>query len=508
MDTYQKLLKKFREPFILNSAQAILYWDLETYIPPRGVPQRGEQLALMSQLAHRMITSRELRDLLEQAEKQGETETFDAVQMRNLYLIRKEIEEATVLPEELVAKIAKQQAITIDLWKKAKAAQDWKMFEPEFKTMLDLTKQKARLLMDVKDVNNSYDALLDNFEPGITADHTSQVFSNLRTKLIPLIDSYVEASSSVNIQFLQQPIPIDVQRKIATDLCTVIGYDVTSDQAPGRIDETEHPFTVGLYNDVRITVNYFEDNVASAIFAILHEAGHAMYELGMGLNQEWHYQPVSQATSFGIHESQSRFIENIMGRSHEFWQFYFPRLNELSNNAFTTVGLNEFVQAVNQVQRSKIRIEADEVTYSLHVIIRFEIERDLFADKIDVAELPGIWNEKYDEYFKIKIDNDSEGVMQDTHWAGGSYGYFPSYAWGNIYGGQLVKAMDKDIPDWKTQLATGNVQSITQWSIDNIHAPAGLFDPVELLQQVTGTSPSAEPFIEYLKAKYSRLFNI
>ncbi len=491
---------------LIDSISGIMHWDLETYIPPRGVKQRSEQLALLRQLRHRLITSRELSKLLNQIEKNSVLETLDATQKRNLYLIRKEHDEETKLPEELVAKIAKQQAITVTIWKKAKAACNWKLFEPELEKMLELSKQRAEILRDVKNVAIPYDALLDEFEPGMTSDQITQIFAQLRKNLIPLVDKCVVASKNVDTDFLSQKISIDDQRKVATDLATFIEYDISSDEAGGRIDETEHPFTTGYYDDVRITLHYHEENIASAIFAALHEGGHALYD--QNINPDWQFQPIGTAASYGIHESQSRFIENFVGRSRDFWQYYLPHLNDLINGVFAKIKLNDFIRAINRVKRSKIRIEADEVTYSLHIIIRFEIEQALFADEIKVSELPDLWNSKYNEYLGVKIEHDTEGVMQDTHWASGLYGYFPSYALGNIYGGQLLFAMEKDLPEWRNQIAAGNIRSIKQWLVEKVHNNARLYDPTDLIQHITGKQPSSKPFLAYLQNKYSQLFDI
>ena len=505
MDAYQKLLNKFREIRLIDSISGIMIWDLQTYIPPRGVRQRSEQLALLRQLRHRLITSRELSELLNQAEKKSAAESLDAIQKRNLYLIRKEHDEETKLSEELVAKIAKQKTITVTIWKKAKAAYDWKMFEPELEKMLELSKQRAVILRDVKDAATPYDALLDEFEPCMTSDQITHIFAQLRESLIPLVDKCVEASKNVETDFLSQKIPIDVQRKVATDLATFIEYDISSDEAGGRIDETEHPFTTGHYDDVRITLHYHEDNIASAIFAALHEGGHALYD--QNINLDWQFQPIGTVASYGIHESQSRFIENIVGRSRDFWQYYLPHLNDLISGVFAKIKLDDFFRAINRVKRSKIRIEADEVTYSLHIIIRFEIEQALFADEIKVSELPDIWNSKYNEYLGIKIEHDTEGVMQDTHWAIGLYGYFPSYAFGNIYGGQLLSAMEKDLPEWRNQIAQGNIRSVMQWLVEKVHNNARLYDPADLIYHITGKQPSSKPFLAYLQNKYSLLFD-
>jgi carboxypeptidase Taq len=306
------------------------------------------------------------------------------------------------------------------------------------------------------------------------------------------------------VSFLKRRIPIDVQRKIAVSLAETVLYDVTSKNSGGRIDETEHPFTNGYYDDVRITTHYFEDMFASSVFSVLHEAGHAIYE--QDLNPEWMYQPVGTGCSSGFHESQSRFVENIIGRSREFWTYFLPKLKELAGKALSDVTLDKFVHAINQVKPSKIRVEADEVTYGLHIIIRFNIERDLFAGKITAKELPEIWNQSYKKYLGIKIENDSEGVMQDTHWASGYYGYFPSYALGNIYGGQLLSAMEKDMPDWRKQLEKGSFKPAKQWLAEKVHKQGNLYDPPMLIKRITGKELTVKPYLNYLNEKCSKLY--
>jgi carboxypeptidase Taq len=274
--------------------------------------------------------------------------------------------------------------------------------------------------------------------------------------------------------------------------------------AGGRIDETEHPFTCGYYDDVRITTHYYDQDLASSLFSVLHEGGHATYE--QNLKREWIYWPIGTACSMGFHESQSRFVENIVGRSREFWIYFLPKLKEFTGNIFSDVKLDQFVHAINRVKPSKIRILADEVTYGLHIFIRFEIERELIGGKITVADLPGIWNQKYKEYLGVDIENDSEGVMQDTHWASGLYGYFPSYALGTIYSGQILAVMKKTVPDWKDQITKGNFYPIKQWLIKNVYSYGNLYNPASLIKHITGEGINVKHYLDYLNEKYSKLY--
>lgn len=501
---YEKLMSKAKDLVILQSARSIMEWDMETKMPPRGIGLRSQQLAEISQFEHRMSVDPEVGTLLDKLEKHHDYQSLSELQRRNIYLIRKNYDEQTKLPEKLVVETAKQAAIAIDIWKKAKAAKDYNMFRPELEKIIDLRKQAANILMDVKKTATPYDALVDIFEPKMTAQATAQVFNELKTGLIKIIDKCTSSPNQPNESILKNKVPINQQQEISKSLAKFIEYDVESKNAGGRIDETEHPFTTGYFDDVRITTHYYEDNVTSSLFSVLHEGGHALYE--QGFNHDWMYQPVGSASSAGFHESQSRFVENMIGRSPEFWTYYYPTFKQLAGNAFSSVSLDEFVKAVNKVKPSKIRIESDEVTYGLHIIIRFEIEQAIFQDKLTAKELPTVWNQKYMDYLNQKMQNDSEGVMQDTHWAGGAFGYFPSYALGNIYGGQILKAMEKTMPDWGGRLRKGDFHSIKQWLTTNVHSYGGLYDPVPLLKKITGESINVQPFINYLNTKFSRLY--
>ncbi|MGM0687320.1 MAG: carboxypeptidase M32 [Promethearchaeati archaeon] len=502
MDAYHKLLQEFHDIVLLDSVQSMIHWDLETYIPPKGVKQRSEQMSLLSRLEHRMTTSEKVGKLLEETEKEMEDLTKE--QKRNLHLIRRKYEEETSLPEDLVGSLSKQKAISVDTWKKAKVKNDWSIFEPELEKTIELSIERAEILMDAKDMPSVYDTMIDDFEKGMTKEKIASVFSELRRGLVPLTQKCAEVSSDVKTDFLNRVVPIETQKNIATDLATTIGYDTTSDEAVGRIDPTEHPFTTGYYDDVRITLNYKENNLVGMMYAALHEGGHALYEQNM--NPDWKYQPIGQAASFGIHESQSRFIENMVGRSPEFLEYYYPRLNELTDDLFSDIDKSRFAKAVNLVEPSKIRIEADEVTYSLHVIIRFEIEKALFGGEIEISDLPQVWNDKYDEYLGVEVENDSEGVMQDTHWASGYYGYFPSYALGNVYDGMWLQKINKDMPKWQKNLTRGKVTPVTEWLIENVHHYGSLYDPADLIEEVVGKRPKAQPFLSYLEDKYSSIF--
>jgi carboxypeptidase Taq len=502
--SYKKLITRAKDLIVLSSAEAIIHWDMETKMPPKAVEQRSQQLALLSRISHKMSTAPAIGKLLNVILTNPQYEALGEVEKRNVYLIKKNYDEQTALPEKLVAEIAKQQAITVNTWKKAKKAQNFAMFKPELEKLVMLAKQAAQILMQVKETATPYDALLDIYEPKMTSDAIAATFNQLQQGLATLLEKIQNTHNQPDTNILHIPVPVEKQRKIAQALAQTLVYDTTSPTAGGRIDETEHPFTTGYYDDVRITTHYYSDNYASAIFSVLHETGHALYE--QNINPKWKYQPLGSPCSLGIHESQSRLYENIIGRSKEFWAYMLPKLKQITAPALANVGLSQFVHAVNKVEPSKIRIEADEVTYNLHVVIRFQIEKDLFADKTAVAELPEIWNQKYQEQLGVKVENDAEGVMQDTHWASGLYGYFPTYALGNIYTGQLIAALAKDMEDWRSRVAQGNLKDVNRWLNTNVHSYGDLYDPADLIRKITGKNLETQPYLKYLREKYSELY--
>jgi carboxypeptidase Taq len=503
LSTYKKLLTRTKDLIVLSSAQSVIHWDMETMMPPKAVEQRSQQLALLSRISHKMSTAPEIGKLLSAILTNPQYDSLSELEKRNVHLIKKNYDEQTALPEKLVAEISNQQAITVNTWKKAKKAKSFPTLKPELEKLVALSKQAAQILMQVKETSTPYDALLDTYEPKMTTNIIASTFNQLQKGLATLLEKIQNSSNQPDTSILRIHIPVEKQREIAQALTQTLGYDTTSPTASGRIDETEHPFTTGYYDDVRITTHYYPDNYTNSIFSVLHETGHALYE--QNLNPNWKYQPAGSTCSYGIHESQSRLYENIIGRSKEFWTHMLPKLKQITP-ALANVSLSQFVHAINKVKPSKIRIEADEVTYNLHVIIRFQIEKDLFADKISISDLPETWNQKYAWHLGVNVENDSEGVMQDTHWASGYYGYFPTYSLGNIYSGQLLATLAKDIPDWRSQLAQGNLKNIKGWLIKNVHSHGDLYDPADLIWRITGKKLDSEPYLKYLRKKYSWLY--
>ena len=501
---YKKLLERNKNLAVLGSTEAIISWDMETMMPPKAVNLRSEQLALLSEIHHKMAAAPAMGKLLDEILKHPEFEKLSNVEKRNVELIKKNYDEQTKLPTKLVSAIAKQQAISINTWKRAKAQKNFSLFKPELEKLVGLNKQAAEILMKVKQTKTPYDALIDIYEPKMGGNAITKVFKELQRGLEDLLKK-IESQKQPDATVLHQPVSAQRQMEIAKLLMQTLGYETPpSPTARGRLDETEHPFTTGYYDDVRITTHYHTDNFASSVFSVMHETGHALYE--QGLPQEWKYQPIGAGCSMGIHESQSRLYENIIGRSREFWATIFPKMKSAAEPSLAKLDQGKYLRAINAVKPSKIRIEADEVTYSLHIIIRFQIEDDLFADKISINDLPQVWNQKYKDMLGMKIENDSEGVMQDTHWGSGLYGYFPTYALGNIYSGQIIKALTNQEPTWRSDLAKGNLIPVRRWLDANVYCHGNLYDPADLVKKATGTPLTVEPYLSYLEEKYSSLY--
>ncbi|MHA1739190.1 MAG: carboxypeptidase M32 [Candidatus Heimdallarchaeota archaeon] len=499
IDLYEKLLAKFKDSVILGNALSTIYWDMETYMPEKGIQQRSEQIAMISGLIHEKNVDPEIGTLLQEIKAHKNFEKLAADQKRNIYLLQRDYDQNTKLPMEFVKTFAKESALAMEIWKKALAESNYELFKPELVKIIELAKQRAKYLDPTKD---PLDVLIDLNEPGFTTEILDKLFSELRDGLVPLIKKCVESKNQPDYSKLERECPLDIQKQFSNEIAELVKYDLKR----GRIDETVHPFTTGFYDDVRITTRYFLNDFTSSFFAVLHEAGHGLYDLNMPI--KYKYQPIGFCSSSGVHESQSRFIENIVGRSIEFWKHYFPRFKELTGEIFADLEFDDFIRAINKVTPSFIRVEADPVTYSMHIIIRHEIEKEIFSGKLSVDDLPKVWNQKYKEYLGIDVKNDAEGVLQDIHWSGGEFGGFPSYSIGNIMDGQLLWKMEQDIPDWREQVKKGEIGKIVDWLATNVHQKGNMYDPFDLIKEVTGEELSTKYYLDYLKAEFAKFYDI
>ncbi|GAB4315502.1 MAG: carboxypeptidase M32 [Promethearchaeota archaeon] len=491
---YDLLLERVKRLMVLGGVRSLLYWDFETYMPPKGVEQRSAELRLVSELMHRWATDPELGKLLDAVERSPGHERMTDVERRNVFLVRRDYDRETRVPLELVKELAEHEPRSIAAWKRAKAKRDFGEFRPFLEKMVDLVRRKAEAINPDAD---PYDVLLDLHEPGLTSDMVAREFAFLAKRLPKLTAKCVEHRDEKLLKFTARRVPVDAQRRLTAWLCKFVQYDLNR----GRVDETEHPFTTGVYDDVRILTHYHEDRVLSSVYSVLHEAGHGIYEQNLPVDLRW--QPVGTSCSYGVHESQSRFVENVVGRSAEFWGTFLPEFVEATG--FQDLSLEAATRAANDVRPTKIRIEADEVTYSLHVVLRFELESELVRGNLDVKELPQVWNEKVDRLLGVEVEHDAEGVLQDTHWAGGSFGYFPSYVMGNLYDGAFLRALEREEPGWRERLQAGDSSTLLGWLRRNVHERGNLHDPAELVELVTGNRVEAAPFVEYLETKMGRL---
>jgi carboxypeptidase Taq len=398
-----------------------------------------------------------------------------------------------------VGEFNKQCVIASDAWEKAKDKSDFTIFLPELKKMVEFNRKYAHYLNPDID---PYDALIDYSEPGMTQKKFEAIVNPLKEVTVQLLRKCKEAEKQPDLSILTRKVPLEIQKKINMDALKLIGYDLNR----GRLDETVHPFTTGTYDDVRITTKYFEENMLSAFMSTLHEAGHGSYEQNVGKNGR--YQPVGMWCSDGIHEGYARFYENIIGRSFPFWKYYYPKLKEFTEEIYSDVPLEEFAFAINRTKPTAVRVDADELTYNLHIILRFEIERDLINRRLEAEDIPKVWNEKMKELLDYEVQNDAEGVLQDIHWSDGLMGYFPTYTLGNIFGAQIFFQLKKEIPNWEEEIETGNLESILDWFRTNVHEKGNMKDSLDMVEEISGKKVSASYLVEYLQEKYSKLYNL
>lgn len=503
MESYNSLLQKTKDIILLDTVYGTLNWDQLTTMPHRGHQQRASQLAYLSRIVHRMRTDSEINQILTTLEMSAHK--LEPFQNREVQLARRRFDREYRIPENLISEYTEQISIATDSWKESKAKQSWEIFEPELEKLLNMAIRIGEFCMEPLGVDTPYDYFMDTYEPQMTVSRVATLFKELRKHLIRLVRRYGEVCRDIRVDFMKRQVPLSIQQVLITDITNYVGYDTISKNAGGRIDEAEHPFSSGYYDDYRIATHYFEDDVFNAVLSGLHEAGHAIH--GQNLNPDWKWMYLGEKCSAGFSESQSRFLENIIGRSSEFWEYYYDRFRELTGGIFQDVSARETARALNKVEPSRIRVMADEATYLLHIIIRFEIESDLFSGKVSVAEIPRIWNEKYDRYLGVDIRNDAEGALQDTHWAWGLWGYFPSYALGDLYGGMIAGKLTHDISDWRSRLSEGDIMTTIRWLIDHVHKKSNSHYPLEMIEKITGRKLAVNPFVDYLKDKYKQIYD-
>lgn len=488
---------------VLSHAGAVLGWDQETYMPSEAIGERGEQISVIESLVHEKQTSSELTGLFD---KVGVTDgsylanndlsDVDKAYLRQFY---RKYSNSVKIPQDLVVEFSKTASLAQSVWMKARKASKFSDFAPFLEKLLDLSRKKADCLGYESD---PYDPLIDEFEPGMTAAKVDTLFTQLESGLIPLVKKIKEAGNS-EMSFLKKDYDVTKQEEFSRFVLNKLHFPPDR----GRFDISTHPFTTTLGpNDIRITTRYAADMFQTSIFGTIHECGHALYELGF--NPDFSGTCLSQCASLGVHESQSRTWENMVGKSFPFWEYFYPVLQAYFTDNLGDVSLNDFYKGVNTVEPSFIRIDADEVTYSLHIILRFKLEHQLINGKLNVKDLPEAWNSLMKQYFGIVPGNDAEGVLQDIHWAFGGFGYFPTYALGNMYGAQFYSKMQEDLPSMEDDIQKGDFSVILQWLRTNIHQYGCVHSADQLCENVCGNSLDANMFLNYLNGKYSKIYEL
>ncbi len=497
---FENLCRHVRETALLESVEATLAWDERTMLPPAAGEYRAEQITYLSGMIHRRRTDPRLGEWLGELADSPLAEDTHSDSGTTIRRARREYEKHVKLPQALGEELARLSVLGQQAWVVARKNDDFASFRPLLERIVELKQQQAAAIGYEE---CAYDALLDDYEPGENTANVTRVLSALREELVPLVAAIAESSTKPDIDILSRSFPVDVQESYGLRAAEKIGFDFKR----GRLDITHHPFCTTLGpNDCRITTRYNERHFPGAFFGILHEAGHGIYEQGLRVDQFG--LPPGSATSLGIHESQSRLWENAVGRSRAFWWFFYKDAQDAFPAALRDVPLDDFYFAINDVRPSLIRVEADEATYNLHIIVRFELEQALLNGDLNVGDLPGAWKEKYRDYLGIEPPNDSDGVLQDVHWSSTAIGYFPTYSLGNLYAGQFFEQADQELGGLDEQLSQGEFEPLRLWLQKNIYVKGQCFTAAELAESVTGRPLTHEALIRQLRKKLEPLYGL
>ncbi len=485
---------------MLGTIQQLLEWDERTKMPPAGGAYRADQAAYLAGIIHQQKTAPVVDEWLQElaesplaADPHSDTGTV-------IRQLRRDYDKKTKLPKSLVEELTRTAVEGQQVWSEARAADDFAKFQPILEKTVELKRQEAAALgFDI----TPYDPLLDDYEPGESTANVARVLGELRDALVPLVEAIADSSQRPDVSIVSREFPIEVQKTFGAQVVAAIGFDLEA----GRIDETDHPFMVGLGpGDVRLTTRFDEHNFCDGLFSTMHEAGHGIYD--QGLPREFYGLPTGEDVSMAIHESQSRMWENQVGRSHAFWEHFYGRAQKAFPGALADVEMRDFYGAINDVRPSLIRVDADEVTYNLHVLIRFELEQALIENDLQVADLPAAWNEKYRDCLGIDPPNDADGVLQDVHWSAGLFGYFPTYALGNLYSAQFFAQAAEDLGDLDAQFRRGEFAPLREWLRANIHTHGRRYSAAELVERVTSKPLSHKPLIDHLTQKYGEIYGL
>ena len=498
MDAYDELLERLKDIDIIGQIGGLVSWDQEVLMPPKAAALRAEQLSWISKTGHVRLTDPRIGELLEELES---GDGLDEVQAANVRLARESYDKATKLPTEFVAEMAKHRSKAQISWTEARAKDDFSIFRDDLAKAIDLARQKADYL-GYDELR--YDALLDLYESGLTVSRVDPLFAGLRENVAPLIKAVVESGNRPDMSWVEgnswgQP----GQEDLSQGVSEAIGFDFSA----GRRDASTHPFCGGSNpDDVRWTTRYNESDPFGSLYGSMHETGHGTYE--QGRRRDLDFQLAGEANGLGVHESQSRLWENQIGRSREFCEWALPLWQQHFPENMKGVSAEALWQAVNLVEPSLIRVEADEATYNLHIMIRYEIEKRLIAGDLEVDDLPDAWDDMYEEFLGVRAPNRALGVLQDIHWSMGAFGYFPTYTLGNLYAAQLLATARNDLPHHDKQIQRGEFAPLLAWMREHVHQRGSILEPAALIEEVTGSPPSPDAFVDYLRDKVELLYSV
>lgn len=499
-EKYEALVERLRAIRDIDRATAVLGWDQQVNMPRGGARARASQLATLSKIGHEMLVSDETARLIEDAETEIGDAPYDSNEASMIRIAKRDFHHSSCIPSKLVGEMAEAETLAHEVWAEARAKDEFHSFIPALDRILDLKRQEAEYRGYEE---HPYDAFLDNYEPGMTASRVKTLFDAHRGELVNLVAAIKERKDRANDAILRQNFDVAKQRAFGEQMVRAYGYDFER----GRQDESVHPFCITFsQGDVRITTRFNSDYLNPALFGTMHESGHAMYEQGVDPALEG--TPLSRGTSLGVHESQSRLWENVVGRSRNFWKWAYPQLQSVFADQLGGVDMETFYRSINRVEPSLIRVEADEATYNLHIMIRFEIETELVTGAIPLADLPEVWSEKFESYLGIQPPSNKLGVLQDVHWSSGLVGYFPTYAIGNLLAAQFYRQALLSHPSIPDEIAQGKFDTLREWMRVNIYQHGRKFTADELTQRITGEPVDCSYYIDYLKEKYTDIYGL
>jgi len=490
---YERLEQKVRKIINLEETVEVLHWDQEVMMPEKGSKARAQQLSTISGLQHNLLISDELGNIIEEIEEEELSQEQEAV----LREIKREHKRSKKVDSDLVEKISEQSSTTLEKWKRARQENDFSIVEKELSRLVELKREYAEQINPDKE---PYRVLFSDYEPYIRFETMEQIMNRIKQELVPVIDSIRQSDVEIENVF-EAEVPEKQQEELNHEILDFLGYDLER----GRLDVSEHPFTVGNQFDARITTRYSKSDISKSLMPTIHEFGHALYELG--LPQQKYGLPTGRSRDLSIHESQSRLWENHVGRSKEFWQGILPELKQIEGlEELTTDGAYRSINRVGE--DNLVRVEADELTYHLHIALRFELERKLINGDIEISDLPELWNDKMEELLGVQPEDDLEGVLQDIHWFQGSIGYFTTYSLGSVISAQLYSGLEEDIENLDQKIRKNNFSELKEWLQENIHQHGKLYRTEKLVEKATGEKPTADYFLDYIEDKYSEIYNL